>query len=100
MGIGGATGGCAVSAGALASVGAGGADGGSRPAHAAISTVKAAAASFLIWRFLFSTVGIETFAELDMTWLLLEAGVALALLILIVWWTLPRKPRDDKDAEE
>jgi len=27
-------------------------------------------------------------------WLLLEAGVALALLILIVWWTGPRrKPR-------
>ncbi len=35
-----------------------------------------------------------------MTWLLLEAGIALALLILIVWWTLPRKPRNDKDAEE
>lgn len=36
-----------------------------------------------------------------MTWLLLEAGIALALLILIVWWTLPRKKppedRDDKD---
>jgi hypothetical protein len=29
-------------------------------------------------------------------WLLLEAGVALALLIFIVWWTLPksRKPRN------
>lgn len=33
-------------------------------------------------------------------WLLLEAGVALALLMLIVWWTWPRKksfedkPRD------
>ena len=29
-------------------------------------------------------------------WLVLEAGVALALLILIVWWTIPRgnKPRD------
>ena len=28
-------------------------------------------------------------------WLLLEAGIALALLIFIVWWTLPRakKPR-------
>lgn len=31
-----------------------------------------------------------------LTWLLLEAGVALALLIFIVWWTMPRrkKPRD------
>jgi hypothetical protein len=27
--------------------------------------------------------------------LLLEAGVALALLLFIVWWTWPR--RDDKD---
>lgn len=28
-------------------------------------------------------------------WFLLEAGVALALLILIVWWTVPRrKPRE------
>ncbi len=24
-------------------------------------------------------------------WLLLEAGIALALLLLIVWWTWPRK---------
>jgi hypothetical protein len=29
-------------------------------------------------------------------WLLLEAGAALALLVLIVWWTWPRrkKPRN------
>jgi hypothetical protein len=26
--------------------------------------------------------------------LLLEAGVALALLLGIVWWTWPRKPKD------
>ena len=26
----------------------------------------------------------------------LEAGVALALLIFIVWWTMPRKKDDDK----
>jgi len=29
-----------------------------------------------------------------MFWLLLEAGVALAILIAIVWWTWPRAPRD------
>jgi len=29
-----------------------------------------------------------------MFWLLLEAGVALAILIFIVWWTWPRTPRD------
>jgi hypothetical protein len=28
-----------------------------------------------------------------MVWLLLEAGVALAILLLIVWWTWPRKPK-------
>lgn len=30
-------------------------------------------------------------------WLLLEAGVALALLGFIVWWTLPRRKRDGDD---
>ena len=29
-----------------------------------------------------------------MLWLLLEAGLALVVLILIVWWTWPKKPRD------
>ena len=29
-----------------------------------------------------------------MWWLLLEAGLALAVLIHIVWWTWPKKPRD------
>lgn len=29
-------------------------------------------------------------------WLLLEAGVALALLLLIVWWTWPRKKSRDE----
>jgi hypothetical protein len=34
-------------------------------------------------------------------WLLLEAGVALALLLLIVWWTWPRKkPRDTHKADD
>lgn len=33
-----------------------------------------------------------------MTWLLLEAGLALALLVFIVWWTLPRKK--DKEREQ
>jgi hypothetical protein len=34
-------------------------------------------------------------------WLLLEAGVALALLVFIVWWTWPRqkKPRNDGGGE-
>src|SRR5688572_24185619 len=32
-------------------------------------------------------------------WVFLEVGLALAILVLIVWWTLPRKPRDRKDDE-
>ena len=31
-------------------------------------------------------------------WLLLEAGVALGLVIFFVWWTLPR--RRDRDGEK
>ena len=38
---------------------------------------------------------------MDGFWLLLlEAGVALALLIFIVWWTWPRKRRDDENRED
>jgi hypothetical protein len=38
-----------------------------------------------------------------MGWVFLEIFVALAVAVAIVWWTLPRKPRDetrgpDKDA--
>jgi hypothetical protein len=32
----------------------------------------------------------------SLLWLLLEAGVALAILILIVWWTWPRQKSKDK----
>lgn len=40
-----------------------------------------------------------------MEWLLLEAGTAGLLLVLIVWWTLPRKPKskpgtDDKQDQK
>lgn len=34
-----------------------------------------------------------------MIWLLIEAGIALALLIGIVWWTLPRRRPPPDDAE-
>ena len=37
---------------------------------------------------------------MDGFWLLLlEAGVALALLVFIVWWTWPRRPRDGNSKE-
>ena len=32
-----------------------------------------------------------------MMWFLIEAGVALLLLILIVWFTLPRSRKQDQD---
>jgi hypothetical protein len=36
-----------------------------------------------------------------MIWFLIEAGVALLLLMLIVWWTLPRrKGGEDRDGPE
>jgi hypothetical protein len=31
--------------------------------------------------------------------IVLEAGVALALLAFIVWWTLPKKPRGDRSGK-
>ena len=31
---------------------------------------------------------------MDLFWFLLEAGVALALLLGLVWWTWPRKKKD------
>jgi hypothetical protein len=34
-----------------------------------------------------------------MIWFLVESGVALALLIVIVWWTMPRNKKD-KDSRE
>ena len=37
--------------------------------------------------------------EARLGWVFLEVGLALAILVLIVWWTLPRKPRDRKDDE-
>ena len=30
--------------------------------------------------------------SMDLLWFLLEAGVALLLLLGIVWWTWPKKP--------
>jgi hypothetical protein len=34
-----------------------------------------------------------------MLWFIIEAGVALAILVGIVWWTLPKKP-PERDREE
>ena len=38
---------------------------------------------------------------MDLLWLLLEAGVALSLLLGLVWWTWPRKrPEDEKKSPD
>ena len=39
-------------------------------------------------------------AAMELFWLLLEAGVALALLLGIVWWTWPRKRDEDATRRE
>ena len=38
----------------------------------------------------------------SLLWLLLEAGVALGLVIALVWWTLPRRKRaaDERDGAD
>jgi hypothetical protein len=33
-----------------------------------------------------------------MVWVFLEICAALAVAVAIVWWTMPRKPRDGQDA--
>ena len=38
--------------------------------------------------------------EESLGWVFLEIGVALVIAVLIVWWTLPRKPRDRKEDEK
>jgi hypothetical protein len=35
-----------------------------------------------------------------MEWILLEAGVALALAFFIVWWTIPKRKRKNDDADK
>lgn len=35
----------------------------------------------------------------SLLWLVLEAGIALLLLVFIVWWTWPRKKSEDKREE-
>ena len=38
--------------------------------------------------------------EKSLGWVFLEIGVALVIAVLIVWWTLPRRPRDRKGDDE
>ena len=33
-------------------------------------------------------------------WVFLEIGIALAIAVAIVWWTLPRKPKSPKEKDE
>jgi hypothetical protein len=38
--------------------------------------------------------------ENEVGWVFLEIALALAIAVLIVWWTLPRKPRDRREDDE
>ena len=35
-----------------------------------------------------------------MTWILLEAGLALGLAFFIVWWTMPRAKNKDNEKKD
>jgi hypothetical protein len=45
--------------------------------------------------------GIEAFTErkANLGWVLLEVFAALAAAVAIVWWTFPKKPKDDRDRD-
>jgi hypothetical protein len=45
--------------------------------------------------------GIEAFTgrNANLGWVLLEVFAALAAAVAIVWWTIPKKPRDDRDRD-
>jgi hypothetical protein len=70
--------------------------------HAAASVIsrqphacKSRAWNFAARSFIIAASITSPFAFLmDLLWLLLEAGVALALLLGIVWWTWPRRARE------
>lgn len=50
-----------------------------------------------------TSITVDTGNELSGLWLIiLEAGVALGLLVFIVWWTLPKKsqPTEKKDVSD
>ena len=38
--------------------------------------------------------------ENEVAWVFLEIALALAVAVLIVWWTLPRKRRDRREDDE
>ena len=42
----------------------------------------------------------NTGMEAGVGWVFLEIGLALAIAVLIVWWTLPRKSREREDEDE
>jgi len=42
----------------------------------------------------------NTREEEKVGWVFLEIALALAIAVLIVWWTLPRKPRERREDDE
>jgi hypothetical protein len=42
----------------------------------------------------------RTNEEAGVGWVFLEIGIALAIAVAIVWWTLPRRPKPPKEKDE
>src|SRR5687767_8067135 len=47
-----------------------------------------------------NAIACTTGTEAGVGWVFFEIGLALAIAVLIVWWTLPRKPRAPEDEDE
>lgn len=47
-----------------------------------------------------ASINVPSAVSMDLLWLLMEAGVALALLLGIVWWTWPRRRERDASADQ
>lgn len=83
--------------GAGAAATAGGAGGGVVAQPAATQTVATAPARAAMED---NGLACNTGTEAGVGWVFLEIGLALAIAVLIVWWTLPRKPRTRDDEDE
>ena len=47
-----------------------------------------------------NAIACTTGTEAGVGWVFFEIGLALAIAVLIVWWTLPRKSREREDEDE
>ena len=88
------TGGHTSGSGAAATGGAFGGAGGGALAHAESSNAAATPVPIA------DNGKARKLEENEVGWVFLEVALALAIAVLIVWWTLPRKPRDRREDDE